>query len=94
MGALSTLRRAFRRPETTDEIHAADQDLIHTLVPWFDRACRAYFRLEVEGVERVPDGPALVVGNHNSGITFLESFGACAQFFGAHSSHVSPWLSL
>ena len=84
MGALSKLRRALRRPEATDAADPIDHDLVDRLVPVADRICRAYFRLEVEGMHRVPDGSALVVGNHNSGITFLEPFGVCARYFREH----------
>ena len=31
-----------------------------------------YFRLEINGLERMPPGPAVLVGNHNSGITFFD----------------------
>ena len=30
--------------------------------------CRTYFRLRVEGLERLPEGPAPLVGNHHNGI--------------------------
>jgi len=30
--------------------------------------CRSYFRLRVDGLEHVPAGPALYVGNHNNGL--------------------------
>jgi 1-acyl-sn-glycerol-3-phosphate acyltransferase len=35
---------------------------------------RRYFRAEVKGLEHVPTGPALLVGNHNAGITMMEPF--------------------
>ena len=31
---------------------------------------RAYFRPEIRGLERIPDGPALYVGNHNGGASW------------------------
>ena len=31
-----------------------------------------YFRVEVGGLDNVPEGPAVMVGNHNSGITFFD----------------------
>lgn len=31
-----------------------------------------YFRVSIEGLENMPEGKALIVGNHNSGVTFLE----------------------
>jgi len=40
--------------------------LDHTLVPWFD--------YRVEGLERIPEGPALLVGNHSSGLMPVDGF--------------------
>jgi 1-acyl-sn-glycerol-3-phosphate acyltransferase len=48
-----------------------DTALIDRLLPLV-HAIRAYLRGEVIGIEHIPDGPALLVGNHNAGITFLE----------------------
>lgn len=56
-----------------DEIHAFDEDLVHLLAPLVG-AMERYFRAEVHGLENIPRGPALIVGNHNAGITFLEPF--------------------
>ncbi len=48
-----------------------DTALVDRFVP-VARAIRAYLRGRVLGVENIPVGPALLVGNHNAGITFLE----------------------
>ncbi|MFH1464106.1 MAG: 1-acyl-sn-glycerol-3-phosphate acyltransferase [Pseudomonadota bacterium] len=48
-----------------------DTALIDRLLP-LGHAIRAYLRGEVHGIEHIPDGPALLVGNHNAGVTFLE----------------------
>ena len=50
-----------------------DLDLIKLVVPVIE-LLSAYFRSEVEGLERVPAGPALMVANHNAGITSIEPF--------------------
>ena len=42
---------------------------------------KRYFRVEVEGLENMPAGKALVVGNHNAGITFLEPMFLGAAWF-------------
>ncbi len=31
-----------------------------------------YFRVEFKGLDLIPSGPAILVGNHNSGITFFD----------------------
>jgi len=43
---------------------------IERLGPIFDR----WFRPELRGVERVPDGPAIIVGNHNGGSLSADAF--------------------
>ena len=55
-------------------------ELVTFLASKVDIALKYYFRLEVEGMENVPDGAALIVGNHNAGITFLETAGLGAKW--------------
>lgn len=43
-------------------------ELIARAQPLGRALCRHYFRLRVDGVRHVPDGPALYVGNHNNGL--------------------------
>lgn len=42
--------------------------LVARALPLARALCRHYFRLRVEGLEHVSDGPALFVGNHNNGL--------------------------
>lgn len=63
------------------------RDLTHVrpLLPVISRLVRWWFRPEVRGLERIPDGPVLFVGNHSGGpgspdsvvfiLAFLERFG-------------------
>lgn len=51
-----------------------DYRLVRLALPAVHAISKLYFRAEVLGIERVPDGPAMIVGNHNAGITFLEPF--------------------
>ncbi|HEX4936290.1 MAG TPA: 1-acyl-sn-glycerol-3-phosphate acyltransferase [Gemmatimonadaceae bacterium] len=76
----TALLRALLEPARVDDPDQVDPELVRGLAPWLDRACRAYFRLEVRGIERVPPGAALVVGNHNSGASFVEAIGVGARF--------------
>ncbi len=50
-----------------------DLDLIKLVAPVVE-ALSGYFRGEVHGLERVPAGSALMVANHNAGITSIEPF--------------------
>ena len=52
-----------------------DPDMVERMAPWVDRACRVWYRLDVQGMEHVPDGAALIVGNHNAGSSFVEAMG-------------------
>lgn len=51
-----------------DCLENRDPALIERLHRWLARPLRRYFRAEVRGLERVPAGPALLVGNHSSGV--------------------------
>jgi len=74
-----------------DDIDAVNPTLIAAVAPWADRLCRLWFRLEVEGLEQLPSGPALVVGNHNAGTMFLEAVGFGAR---AHRATGELWCGL
>jgi 1-acyl-sn-glycerol-3-phosphate acyltransferase len=71
---------AFVVPADPDDLDSRDPEMLALLGPVVDVATRIYYRLEVEGLERVPDGKALVVINHNAGITFAELLGFGARF--------------
>jgi 1-acyl-sn-glycerol-3-phosphate acyltransferase len=77
---LATLLDAFLRPSDPDNLDAREPEVLSALVPLFDFLTRVYYRLEVSGLDRVPDGKALVVINHNAGITFAEILGFGARF--------------
>jgi 1-acyl-sn-glycerol-3-phosphate acyltransferase len=77
---LATLLDAFLRPSDPDDLDSRDPEVLAALAPLFDVLTRWYYRLEVHGLERVPAGRALVVINHNAGITFAELLGFGARF--------------
>lgn len=49
---------------------------------------------EVQGLDNVPDGPALMVGNHNSGAMFIEMFGFGASLYQNSSGDEAGWHGL
>src|SRR5262245_36955765 len=51
-----------------DRLDLRDPELIAQVLPALHLLNRRYLRLQAEGIERLPRGPALYVGNHNSGI--------------------------
>jgi len=59
-----------------DAVQSQNREFVKLAVPAI-KLLSKYFRAEVHGIEKLPEGKALVVGNHNAGITFLSPF-----FFG------------
>lgn len=51
-----------------DDLDRRSPDLIATLLPAMETLSRHYLRLQAEGLEHLPHGPALFVANHNGGI--------------------------
>lgn len=90
---LPTVLRALRGPLDVDDPSSVDPDLLEALAPWADRAARVWYRLEVRGLEHIPEGPALIVGNHNSGTTFLEAVGTGARWIRERGAD-DPWAGL
>jgi len=84
--ALRALHGALTAPPPAPGPEALDPELVAAFTPLFDRLLSLYFRLEVEGLEHLPEGPALLVGNHNSGITFLDPFGLGARWYRARGT--------
>ena len=70
---LGKLRELAGPRLSADTLAAVDQELLAIAEP-FLVLIEKYFRAEVSGLEHMPRGPALVVGNHNAGITFIEPF--------------------
>lgn len=50
-----------------------DLEFARSILPRLRRGLRAYFDSSVDGLERVPSGPALLVGNHSGGSSPIES---------------------
>lgn len=67
------------------QIDRRDLAPVEPLLPVLAAIVRRYFRTEVEGLQRIPDGPTLLVGNHSGGagspdsvvfvLEFLDRFG-------------------
>jgi 1-acyl-sn-glycerol-3-phosphate acyltransferase len=51
-----------------DALDRRDRALIRVLLPIFEAFNRVYLRLSRDGLEHVPDAPAIFVANHNGGI--------------------------
>ncbi len=75
------IREALLTPSNPNDPDSLDPKLLDALVKPMDWFCRNYFRQEVRGIDLVPRGKTLIVGNHNAGITFIEAFGMGARFY-------------
>lgn len=64
-----------------DSVDGIDIRMLKKFSPLFDAVARTYLRMEVEGMDQVPAGKALIVGNHNAGITFIEPMGLGARWY-------------
>jgi 1-acyl-sn-glycerol-3-phosphate acyltransferase len=70
-----------RRALNADDIEGWDPDYIRRLLPVWRAALGTYFRGEVRGLENIPDGPALLVGNHSGGTLIADTFVFAAAFY-------------
>jgi 1-acyl-sn-glycerol-3-phosphate acyltransferase len=57
-----------------DDVDAWDPEYIARTLPLLAPPTQAYFRPEVHGLERIPDGPSLLVGNHSGGWLIVDTF--------------------
>jgi 1-acyl-sn-glycerol-3-phosphate acyltransferase len=51
------------------------------MLPVMRTAFNAYFRGEVRGLENIPDGPSLLVGNHSGGTYIADTFVFSQRFY-------------
>ncbi len=76
---------------SADVLAHRDSAYIASVLPLLKLAMKGYFRSEVRDMERVPDGGALMVGNHSGGlmamdvpiiaVAFADTFGAERPLF-------------
>lgn len=81
LSVLKRLRRAFSDPVDHDGLDGIDPGMIADVVPILDRICTLWYRMEVQGMDRIPPGKALVVINHQAGISFVELLGFGARWY-------------
>src|SRR3954470_13580762 len=64
-----------------DDLDAWDPEYIRRTLPILGRFYRKYFRGEVNGLDRIPDGPVLLVGNHSGGTMIVDTFVFATAFY-------------
>src|SRR5215218_10763065 len=64
-----------------DDLDDWDPEYIRRTLPILGTFFRTYFRGEVRGLDRIPDGPALLVGNHSGGTMIADTFVFTSCFY-------------
>jgi 1-acyl-sn-glycerol-3-phosphate acyltransferase len=64
----------FGDGRSVDPLDARDPDYIRATLPALRMMSEAYFRGDVQGLDNVPDGPVLLVGNHSGGTLIVDTF--------------------
>ncbi len=77
---LDLLREAALAPVDPYDVEYDNDELRERLAPAVDTLVSTYFRFEVEEMDRVPPGRALLVFNHDSGTTALPVLGLGARW--------------
>ena len=57
-----------------DPLDERDPAFIDATIDVYDALLKPYFRPEVRGLENIPDGPVLLVGNHSGGTLIADTF--------------------
>jgi 1-acyl-sn-glycerol-3-phosphate acyltransferase len=73
--------RVIDRGLPGDSIDEWDPEHIRRTLPLNRALVRAYFRSEVKGLENIPDGPSLLVGNHSGGTLIADTFAFAFEFY-------------
>lgn len=68
------IRETLDRAGGGAEVGTYNEQLLRLQEPFWEAACRYYFRLEVDGWERLPDPPCLVVGVHSGGALTMDAW--------------------
>ena len=69
-----------------DDPDAWDPDYIRATLPLMRTLFGTYHRAEVEGLDNIPDGPSLLVGNHSGGTVIVDTFVFSCEFY----AHFGP----
>ncbi|MFB6350832.1 MAG: 1-acyl-sn-glycerol-3-phosphate acyltransferase [Bradymonadaceae bacterium] len=62
-----------------NDLNQRHEGLLRTVARLVRRVARPYHRAEITGLERIPEGPALYVGNHNGALLSIDTFLALSE---------------
>ncbi len=74
-----------------DSLDNRDPARVERMLAFTERFIARYHRAEVRGVERIPAGAALYVGNHNAGFWSADTYLFCAAIYRAHGLGSVPY---
>lgn len=74
-----------------DSLENRDEALLERVASLLHEVLPRYFRAEVRGLERIPPGTGLYVGNHSGGIMTPDSFVFGAKLWKAHGVEYLPY---
>lgn len=74
-----------------DSLDHRDARHVERFVGFLEPFLERWFRPHVRGLERVPSGAALYVGNHNGGLCSADTFILGASLFRAHGIDAMPY---
>lgn len=74
-----------------DALDNRNERLMDVTMKVVDRVLRPYHRATVRGIENIPKGPALVVGNHNGATLSMDSFILGAAIRDHHGTDHVPY---
>jgi 1-acyl-sn-glycerol-3-phosphate acyltransferase len=73
-----------------EKLLARDEALIERIVPWIEKTIVPYHRAEVTGIENIPTGPVLYVGNHNGALYSGDTWIFAVALLRAHGIQAAP----
>jgi 1-acyl-sn-glycerol-3-phosphate acyltransferase len=68
-------------PPPGDDLDSWDPEYIEKTLPLLRALFGTYHRAEVRGLENIPDGAALLVGNHSGGTLIVDTFVFALEFY-------------
>lgn len=74
-----------------DSLDQRDPERVGRFFELLEPLLERWFRPRVHGLERIPQGPALYVGNHNGGLCSADTFVLGAKVLRAHGISAMPY---
>ena len=89
--SLPPILKKFIQKYDIDSLDNSDPEVIDLICRYAGEFLVKYYRADVRGVESIPSGPALYVGNHSSGMASPDSFLFGNAVYKAHGLDAVPY---